>query len=445
MSALRRALLAAACLTALALPVTAGAQIMSARRLAMGGAPVPGCGPGADGVNVAYHSVPRPAHGCRALSLPIGLIPVLQDPPVVDPEDPDFNAFQLANLLMNVPWNWSLAAPDAPSSDIGVAIGRNALAVNLGDVSAVLPREPDEYAIVARLPVLAIGVKRCFVGVSPLVHARNSLALNAPLQDALIEGQPFRPRTHYAVTDDVVGQAAAQAMLGWSQPLWRVDSDPRVSRSGLYVGARARLIRGLAYADARSIAEFTTADTLFGDDAVDVDYAAHVRTATPGQGGFGRGFDAGLVVVAGRTEIGLAVNDLATELAWKGRERIVREDSTSGERTDTVIGDDVEWTSTIPATGQLTVTTRVVGFLLAGAATRDALGRTTGCAGIERWLGPIALRGGVARDLQSQVQTSGGLGLRFGRVGLDVAVSTHSRNLTHERATELGAGFALYR
>ena len=87
---------------------------------------------------------------------------------------------------------------------------------------------------------------------------------------------------------------------------------------------------------------------------------------------------------------------------------------------------------------------RLAGFLFAGAATRDALGRTTSCAGVERWLGHLALRAGVARDLQNQTQTSGGIGLRLGRFGLDAAVATHSRNLTHERATELGAGFALY-
>lgn len=422
----------------------AHAQVMSARRLGMGGAPVPGCGPGADGVNVAYHSVPRPEHGCRAISLPIGVIPVLQDPPVLDPEDPDFNAFELANLLMNVPWNWSLDAPTAPSGDIGVSIGRNTLAVNLGDVGKVLPRDADEYAVVARLPVLAIGFRRMFVGVSPLVHAENSLALNSSLQSALIDAEPFQPTTHYEMTDDAIGQVAAQGMLGWAQPLWRSSPDPRRSRTGLYAGVRARLIRGLAYADAQSAAGFTTADTLFGDDAVDVDYHARLRTATPQQGGFGQGLDAGLVLVAGRTEIGLAANDLATRLRWKVRERLVAKDTLTGDLVETTVAEGVPYTSTIPATGQITVTTRLAGFLFAGAATRDALGRTTSCAGVERWLGPLALRAGVSRDLQNQTQTSGGVGLRLGRFGLDAAVATHSRNLTHERATELGAGFALY-
>lgn len=426
------------------LPADSHAQFMSARRLGMGGAPVPGCGPGADGVNVAYRAVPRPQHGCRAMSLPIGALPLLANPPVLDPDDPDFNAYELANLLMTMPWNYSLSSPAAPSNDIGVSIGRNSLSVDLGDVGQLLPRDASQYAVVARLPVLAVGYRRAFVGVSPLVHAENSMAINAPLQRALIDGEAFAPLTRYEVTDDALGQAAVQGMLGWAQPLWIPADDPRGGRSGLYGGVRARLIRGLAYADAQSVAGFTTADTLFGDDAVDVAYSSRLRTSTPEDGGFGRGFDAGLVLVAGRTEIGFAVNDIATELNWKVRERLVQEDST-GDVVETTLAEGQPWTSRIPATGQLTATTRVAGFLLAAAATRDALGRTTSCAGVERWIGFLALRAGVSRDLQRQTQTSGGIGLRFGRFGLDAGVATHSRNLTHERSTELGAGFAFYR
>ena len=426
-------------------PASSHAQFMSARRLGMGGAPVPGSGPGADGVNVAYRAVPRPAHGSRSLSLPIGLVPLLAERPVLDPDDPDFNALELANLFMAGPWNYSLNSPAPPSNDIGVSIGRNSLAVDLGDVGQLLPRETSRYAVVARLPLLAFGYRRAFVGVSPLIHAENALELNAPLQRALIDGEAFAPLTRYEVTDDALGQAAVQGMLGWAQPLWIPPNDPQGGRSGLYGGVRARLIRGLAYADARSVAGFTTADTLFGDDAVEVAYSSYLRTATPGGGGFGQGFDAGLVLVAGRTEIGLAVNDIATRLDWRVRERIVQDDSLTGDVVETTIAEGRPWTSTIPASGQLTATTHVAGFLLAAAATRDALGRTTACLGVERWLGRFALRTGASRDLQHQIQTSGGIGVRFGRFGLDAGIATHSRNLTHERSTELAAGFALYR
>jgi hypothetical protein len=86
----------------------ADAQTFSARRMAMGGVVLAGGDAGAEGANVAYRAVPREKQGGWTLPLPIGLIPLLADPPELDPDDPDFNVYELANLLYNPPWNLQL-------------------------------------------------------------------------------------------------------------------------------------------------------------------------------------------------------------------------------------------------------------------------------------------------------------------------------------------------
>ena len=107
-------------LVAILLASDTHAQFASARRMAMGGVNLLHGGPGGDAVNVAYRAVPpEPRDRARSWSLPIGLIPVLQDPPSLDPDDSTFNAFELANLALHPPWNLALRKPEAPVGDVG--------------------------------------------------------------------------------------------------------------------------------------------------------------------------------------------------------------------------------------------------------------------------------------------------------------------------------------
>ena len=108
------------------------------------------------------------------------------------------------------------------------------------------------------------------------------------------------------------------------------------------------------------------------------------------------------------------------------------------------IGEDLPFTSTVPANYVLTAMTRVGGLLLAADMQRDALEQVSGHAGAEVWAGPLALRAGAALDAQQRTQFAGGVGLRLGRFGLDIAVATNQANITHERAVDLGAGLSFY-
>jgi hypothetical protein len=426
-----------------ALPGAASAQWLSARRTAMGGVALPGAG--LEGANVAYLAVPRGAQDARDIPLPLGLIQLAADPPVLDPEDPDFNAFELANLLYNPPWNVQLIEPKPPSADVTVSVAKNSLAVDVAELRGLFPEAGTRFGTVTTAPVFGIGFLRIAVGAGVLVHDQNELGLNDPLQRALGRGEPFVPTTDYRMDDHARGQAAATLHVGYAQPLLRAGKDPRApGGKGLYAGARAKLLRGLAYADAKSTVSFTTPDTLFGNSSVVLDYHTLTRTAGPSDGGLGAGLDVGTAWVAGATELGVGVNDVRTVIGW---ETLVREgyrDPATGDYTERELARGEHFTSEVPATVTLNAAHRMGRVLLAADAVRGVL-RWTAHAGAETWLANVGLRGGLSYDENKMAQFAAGAGFRFGRIGVDVALATHSRNVTRERGLELGAGLALYR
>jgi hypothetical protein len=206
---------------------------------------------------------------------------------------------------------------------------------------------------------------------------------------------------------------------------------------------RVKVMRGLAYASADNALAFATADTLFGSSPVTIRYDATLRDAGPDGGGIGRGLDLGAVWVAGNAEFGVGVDDIGTRLDWKVRESVVQRDSATGQIVQTVTKPSASYTSTVPVTVTANAVVPVGGVTLAADVVRG-VNATIGHAGVERWLGIWALRVGGNLDANKLVQGSLGTGVRLGRIGLDVAVASHSRNVSRERALELGAGVSLY-
>lgn len=435
-------MLGLAALVMLSVTSTAQAQFTSARRMAMGGVTVMRGGPGSDVQNVAYRAVPAEKNdGIRSLSLPIGLVPLLQDPPVLDTNDSAFNAFRLANLALHLPWNLAVVEPAEPQSDIGLSVSRTSLTVDLGSLQDIVPDDRVRYANTLRGPAIVMGLSRnLFVGVSPFVSATNDFELNDSLHAALAEAHPFQPNTRYEFNDRGTGVAALQAVAGVAFPIARADE----GRNGLYVGARARLLKGMAFADVKASAGFTTPAILFGSDPLDLQFEGDMRTAMPSDGGWGHGFDAGAVFVTGPLELGVAANDLQTSIPWKTKRTVTSKDPVTGEYTTVTLAEGEDYTSELPATYLVTATTRVGNLLLAADAQQDALEQVTGHVGAEFWIGNLALRGGGWRDPRGNLQVSTGVGLRLGGIGIDAALATNQSNLTRERAVDLGVGLSWY-
>ena len=434
--------LALAALAVMWSPRPGRAQIMSARRMAMGGVTLMHGGPGSDIANVAYRAVPiDPRERVCSFSLPLGVIQTLRDKPSFDTKDSTFNAFKLADLGLHLPWNIALTKPKEPADDVTITVSRTSLVIDLGVLRDIIPTDRMRFADAMRGPAFVLGVKRAFIGISPYVNVQNDFQLGDALRDALHDGRPFVPFTTYGLHDHGTAQAAVQAMAGGAFALVRASPQ---SRDGVYVGARARVLRGMAYADANETVSFTTPDTLFGTAPLDLNLDGRMRSATPSGGGIGHGFDAGVVFVARGVELGLAANDLSTSIDWKVKETRTAKDSTSGDYKTVTVATDQAYTSTIPASYLLTAATHLGDIYVAADAVRDGLAQMTGHIGAEYWLGAVALRGGAWDDSAKRVQVSGGIGVRLGRIGLDVALATNQENLTHERTLDLGAGLSWY-
>lgn len=418
-------------------PAVAGAQVTSARRMAMGGV-VLGRRMGGEGANVAYRGMPRRTHGLGSVSLPIGVLQTLNDPPALDPRRPDFNAFELVNLLESPPWNATLNKPAAPSSDIAFDISQNSLTMQLGSIGRVFPDGPVRSYGALNGPSLGFSIRRMFVAVAPLAEFENELDLNAPLLGALRDGTPIAAHTSYALHDSARAQAAGAVHVGLALPVW-TSGDPLKGGSAVYAGARVKLLRGVAYGEADNLAAYATGDTLFGGEALSLDYAGHWRVAGPDGGGMGYGLDAGTVYAFGRFEMGLAMNDIGTRIAWKVTEIVASRDPSSGSLVRDTTGVRVPYTSTVPSTAIANVAW-YGDHWMAAADVRHNLLATTAHAGLERWVGPVALRAGAALDAAHRAQVSGGVGLQFGRIALDVSLATQNRNLLGQRVTEIGAG-----
>jgi hypothetical protein len=440
---MHRRVLALVLLTLLVSVGTASAQTFSARRMAMGGVILAGRGTGGSVANVAYRGVPAAPKGAWNLPLPLGIIPLLADPPELDPDKPEFNLYELANLLYNPPWNLQLRSPAVPGNDITIAIGKDHLAMDLGEVKNVFPHEPSRLATVLNGPELGFGVKRFFLAAAPLVHYENELSFNDALLGA-IDGEEFHPNTSYEMHDKGYGQAAVGVHLGWAGALMQAG-DPRGKGMGVYAGARVKLMRGLAYGSTDNSVAFATGDEILAVDPVDLNYVGHHRSAGPEGGGFGRGLDLGAVWMAGGLEAGLGVNDIGTTFDWRVKETVATTDPVTGDYVSEVIARDVPLTSKVPTTATANAAARIGRFLLAGDVVRGVR-VTTGHVGAETWLcSALALRAGAFVDANELVQYSAGTGLRLGAIGVDLAVASNSRNLTRERGLELGAGLALYR
>jgi hypothetical protein len=330
--------------------------------------------------------------------------------------------------------------------------------IDLEDLRRIVPKSSLRNGGVTHLPSLGFGFRKAFVQIAPLVHIDNRLDLEEPLRAALRDAEPFTSRTRYGLADVGVAQGAVALQAGLAfRALHRPapgggepepDSDPRRDgATSLYVGAAPKYLYGVAFGDLRSAGGATTGDTLFGSaDPVTIDMTARTRHAIAGgDGGSGHGFgaDVGAVLYWRNFELGVGLNDVASEIAWKVTERYHAYDDSLDEFTTFTSAVDRDFTSRIPVTTTINVARRSGNTTFAGSVVDGPLS-TSIHLGAEKWLGMIAVRAGTYRDANEHWQWTGGSGVRFGWVGLDLAVATHQRYIEEERGVEMAASLTLY-
>ena len=450
----RLAILGAVGATLLLVAPAARAQVSDARRLGMGGILLSEDRQSAI-QNVAYRAVPRtndPTDAYKSIPLPLGLIQVLANPPEFDPKNPNFNIFQIMGLIARTPYTLQLIKPEQLSSDIIVDVGQNQLAVDLGDLQSLFPSGDIKLGTTFATPNLEFGTANIFGGVRPQSEGRNTLNLDPTLQAALAEAAPFEPNTTYGAADDGQAQAALAFMLGGALPLMppidAPDGNPRKGGKAIYGGVRAKYLRGIALWRGQGNAQFATGDTIFGSSTpIETQYDVDVRQ-TPNPGfGEGNGFatDAGVVFFVDKLEVGLGVNDIAATIDWKDTNvDNYTYDSINNTNVKTPVSRHESYKSRFPTTGSFNMVYRTKTMTFGGTLDLTANQLWVPRVGMETWLGPTPLRGGLYMGAYSRLQVTAGSGIKIGKMGLDLALATHSRGLTDKRGLELAASLAIY-
>jgi hypothetical protein len=294
-----------------------------------------------------------------------------------------------------------------------------------------------------------------FVQISPLVHVKNAFTLSDDLRNALRDAVPFTGNTRYGLGDEGRAQAAVAFQAGVAfrathsgAPDEEENPDPRRNgTTAVYLGAAPKYLWGIAYGDAQSVAGVTTGDTLFaGSNPVAFDMDTRNRYAViGGAGGTGSGLgsDVGAVLYWRNFELGLGLNDFGSEIRWETTVRRHVYDDSTNEFATYELAKDEKYTSRIPVTTTVNVAKRIGTTTLAADVVDGEL-HTMVHAGAELWFGRLALRGGSYRDQNRIWQVTGGAGVRFGKIGIDMAIATNSRNIERERGAELSASLSLY-
>lgn len=415
--------------------------------------------PAASGANLAFRAVPK-GHTHRSIPLPLGLIQFASDTPEFDPDSPDFNVFEIADLITNPPLTLSLSRPDPVSSDVAIYIARDSLSIDLEDLRRIVPKSSLQHGGVTHLPEVGIGFRNAFAQISPLVHVQNELELGRELRAVLRDAEPFTTNTRYGLADAGVAQGAISLQVGVALRAYHSpapgegeeedegDEDPRRNGStSLYLGAAPKYLYGVAFGDVRGAGGATTGDTLFGSgDPVSIDLVARTRHAIAGGdggSGHGKGADIGVVLYHRNFEFGIGMNDFSSEISWNVTERRHVYSDSLNEFTTTEVAVDREFTSRIPVTTTINVAKRF-GNTTVAADVVDGPISTSIHLGAEWWMGSLAVRAGTYRDANDQWQGALGGGIKFGGVGLDLAIATHQRYVEEKRAVELAASLTLY-
>lgn len=439
--------------TLLAAPA-AWSQVPDARRLGMGGVLLSEVSQSST-QNVAYRAVPRARGGpggYRSIPLPLGLIQLISDPPEFDSGSRDFNVFEIAQVIARTPYTLQIVKPEELSSDIIIDVGQNRLAVDLGTLQNLFPDRDLRFGTTFASPSIEFGTKNIFAGVRPQIEVRNTMRLDPTLQAALGEAEPFLPNTSYGARDQARAQGAIAFMVGTALPILppvgAPEGDPRKGGVGVYGGVRAKYLVGVGLWQGDGRAQFATGDTIFGSGTpLSAEYDANIRHTSGVSGSSGKGMaaDAGVVLFIHKLEIGLGVNDLGATIEWNDTDLDnYTYDTVSNTNVQTPLERGTRYKSQFPVTGSFNVAYRSGALTVAGTLDRTANERWIPRAGGEMWLGPTPLRGGVFLDSYQLLQFTAGSGIKFGKLGLDLALATQSRGLTTQRGLELAASLAIY-
>lgn len=394
--------------------------------------------------NAAYRAAPKGKNdqGGLTIPIPLGILQAIKDSNITfDTKDSNFNVIAIANLILNPPIFYQIKKPPTPTNDIAIGVGKDSLSIDLGLAKALIPQDRFAFGGSSRLMDIGFGIKGVRLSVFAFIEEDIGADLNDNLR-GFLKGDTAADNTTYAVLPSGRAQAGFAPSLGWAGKIAGPDPD-----HGLYLGGNVHRYFGVAYAEGGGNVGFHTGTPIFSDTgpASPVGDVVYRFTNHPGKKfATGTGGDVGVVVIQGPIEFGLGVNDIGATLTWPQTEiDSVAYDPVTNKFVKTVLDSMAQSKSKLPVSylGNVTYHTGDITF---GANILNSGRGTTVHVGAEKRFGPLALRGGVARDRRKQIQFGWGGGVRLGFLGLDVGFATTSQNLSSERGIVMATSLTIY-
>ncbi|HYT84530.1 MAG TPA: hypothetical protein VEK86_13805 [Gemmatimonadales bacterium] len=438
-----------------AAPAAAQGVITDARRIGMGGLSLGRSG-SLRRYNAAYRAVPAEGgqRGQPRLTIPIpfGLIQFFHDHPHItkdpafNPDSAGFNPVVVVNTLLNLPLFYEVKHAPTPTNDVIFTIGKDFLAVDLGEAQKLVPEDQFGIGGSSRLLDPGFGIKGVRVSVMGWLHDEVGFRLGDTLLAFLREAEPAQDSTRYSVLGDATLEAGFAPTVGYAG---RVAGD---TAWGLYLGGALHYYLGVAYTRVSGDGGFITGDTIFGGPNPVTPDAQGLTQYSKGGNAFGHGVgaDIGIAWVSGPIELGLGVNDIGATLTWPDTRLeswFYRDSTIAGNGPlvsySTLVAPHAETKTKLPVSYIANVAYTVGNSTLGANVLNGGRGTTVHVGGEQR-IGVFVLRGGVARDQRKRLEFGWGGGARLGPVSLDLGFWTHTNSLSNQRAITMATSLSIY-
>jgi hypothetical protein len=437
------ALIAVIGLVHTATPAHAQNWSFDARRIALGGI--------GTNQNLASESI-QDEREYRAIVLPLGLLQVLRNRDVFNPDSDRFDLVRSIEYAAS-PMHYMIDRDGTGTGSRFVTDLRNGrLSRDLNDYRGFAPvSQPVVNGLAAPRFGATIPVYRgtgtshgVYVGAGPYLAMRGSLAIDEQLMDIFSSTVPmYLPDTQLQLQSGLRAQMALAVTGGYRGRMAAFGTHG--DRDGLYVAANYNILRGFRYEDADFDVRFDTdhEGLVTSSPSSPVPLLVTRDTATSGSG---FSMDVGVGAVFDRWELGFGANGIANRIDWRSLQRITYSlddlmmQSGFSESAPLAVGDA---RVTLPVEYVGNVGYRMNRWMIVAEAGRGLQGMTAH-GGVEYRLGLIEPRVGAFYS-RERWQPSAGVGLTLApRVALDVAMYATDANVERKRraafATSLRIG-----
>jgi len=452
---LLRLLVVCALAAGLATPAAAQNWSGDARHIAMGGV--------GTGENLASKSVEQ-TDDYRSIVIPLGLFQVFKNMDVFDPDSDEFSLVRILEYAAS-PLHYTFdrdQSTDGPDffNDIRNAVLVRDLNVYRGYVPVT---QPVGYGLANPVFGLTIPVYKSdrvrhgiFVGAGPYMAMRGAMTVDDQLSEILSsETNIYIPSAQMPITADTRAEVALAITGGYRGHYgWPMGVGSGDEREGLYVALNYSYLRGFWMEDATTAVRLDTCPVA-GSPAcgAGTDGLLTVNPSLPfpaalvrrhSSEGRGQAIDLGVAAVINKWELGFGINGIANEIEWKDVEAtsFTLNDLFNGSdffESVTVPIDDLTFSQPVEYTGNVGYRTGAWTFV--GQVSK----RTTDYAPDEDRLNDLTFRTGAeyrflifeprggAYYTRDRWQPAGGVGLNFGKFGIDAAIYSTDTNAERER------------